>query len=331
MKKTIAFFSTKDFEQYYFSQHHSSEYEFIFHRMPLSEATASLGKDCIGCCCFVTDDLSESVLRKLASLGVELITLRSAGYDHVDLTAAKKYHLTVMRVSKYSPESVAEFAVALILALSRNLIKAYENNLRYDFRLDALIGFNLNTKTLGIIGTGNIGTAFARIIQGFGSRLKAYDIVKNAECVRMGVEYVSLDNLLQECDIVSLHCPLTPQTFHLIDAKALAIMKKSAMLINTGRGGLVDTCALIASLKKGQIKYAGLDVYEKEKGLFFYDLSQEKIQDQDFLTLQSLPNVFITPHQAFLTEESLENITKTTIENINSYLHGHYKGNINLL
>lgn len=322
MKKKICFFSAKDYEKQYFSKYSTPLIEFDFHHELLSEETVHLAKGSVGCCCFVTDNLSESILSKLAEIGIKFITLRTAGFDHIDLPAARKYQLAVMRVPRYSPQSVAEFTVALILSLSRNLIKAYKNGMNHDFRLDELIGFSLSSKTVGIIGTGNIGSAFAHIIKGFGCKILAYDIVTNKDCEQLGVEYVSFEELLRLSDIISLHCPLSTDTHHMINAHTLDMMKDNVTLINTGRGGLIDTTALISGLKKGKIRYAGLDVYEKEQGLFFYDHSQSQIQDQDFLTLQRSPNVLITPHQAFLTEESLEGIAKTTIDNINNYFDG---------
>lgn len=319
----IIVYSTKNYEHEYLTKYNIHGYDLIFVEQDLSLNTADLAQGCIGCCCFVTDDLSKKVIDKLAIMGIKFIVLRSAGYDHVDLTAAKNNNITVMRVPKYSPESVAEFAVALILILSRNIIKAYTNGLNHNFSLDSLLGFNLYNKTVGIIGTGNIGTVFARIMNGFGARLLAYDPVINKACEQYAVSYVSLDNLFKEADIISLHCPLNEKTQHLISSHSMSKMKDSVMLINTGRGGLIDTKALIEYLKKGKVAYAGLDVYEREKGLFFRDCSNQLIEDNDFLTLQNLPNVLITPHQAFFTTESIQNICRTTIQNIYSYLQAN--------
>lgn len=318
----IAIYSTKEYEYELLKKYNIYNYDLIFFEEGLSLDTVDLAKECIGCCCFVTDDLSKEVINRLAKIGVRFITLRSAGYDHVDLAAAKHNNIVVMRVPKYSPQSVAEFAVGLILVLSRRIIQAYTNGLKHNFSLEPLLGFNLCNKTIGIIGTGNIGTVFAKIMNGFDARLLAYDIVKNEECEKYGVKYVSFDDLLNESDIISLHCPLNEETFHLIDSQAISKMKNSVILINTGRGGLVDTKSLIEYLKNGKISYAGLDVYEKEKGLFFQDYSKKEIKDEDFLTLQNLSNVLITPHQAFFTVESIQNISSTTLNNIHSYLQG---------
>lgn len=319
----IVVYSAKEFERELLGKYNVYNYDLIFVEQNLSLETTDLAKGCLGCCCFVSDDLSRKIIEKLAGIGVKFVALRSAGYDHVDLSAAKSYGITVMRVPKYSPQSVAEFAVALILVLSRNIIKAYTNGLKHDFSLDPLLGFNLCGKTIGIIGTGNIGSIFAKIMKGFGTHLLAYDPIKNEECEQYNVNYVSFDNLLRESDIISLHCPLNKETFHLIDSRSMSKMKDSAMLINTGRGGLIDTKSLIAHLKNGKILYAGLDVYENEDGLFFQDCSRRLIEDKDFLFLQNLPNVLITPHQAFFTIESIKNISHTTIENINAYLLGN--------
>lgn len=320
----VVIYSAKKYEREYLKKYNIYNYDLIFVEQNLSLKTTELAKNCIGCCCFITDDLSEKVINRLAEIGVKFIALRSAGYDHVDLSAAKANNIAVMRVPKYSPQSVAEFAAGLILVLSRNIIKAYTNGLKHNFSLDPLLGFNLYHKTVGIIGTGNIGSVFARIMNGFGAHLLAYDPIKNEECEQYGVEYVSFDRLLRESDIISLHCPLTQETFHLIDSQAISKMKNSVMLINTGRGGLIDTTSLIKYLKNGKIAYAGLDVYEKEKGLFFQDCSNKIINDDEFLTLQNLSNVLITPHQAFFTTESIQNICQTTIENINSYFQGNH-------
>lgn len=323
----IVIYSTKDYERDLLKKYNIYNYDLIFIEENLSLKTTDLAKNSIGCSCFITDDLSKKVVDNLAKMGTKFITLRSAGYDHIDLAATKDNNITVMRVPKYSPQSVAEFAVTLILVLSRKIIRAYTNSLKHDFSLNSLLGFNLDNKTIGIVGTGNIGSIFARIMNGFGARLLAYDPVRNKECEQY-VEYTSYDTLLKESDIISLHCPLNKETFHLIDSKAMSKMKNSMMLINTARGGVVDTKSLIQYLKDGKIAYAGLDVYEKEKGLFFQDCSQKAIDDQEFLALQSLSNVLITPHQAFFTIESIENICQTTIENINSYFRG---GHLNVI
>lgn len=255
----------------------------------------------------------------LANGGTRLVALRSAGFNHVDLEAAREAGIIVARVPAYSPHAVAEHAVALILSLDRRIHRAYARVREGNFSLEGLMGFDLDGRTVGIVGTGKIGTVFGRIMDGFGCRLLAHDPFPNEECGRLGVEYVDLDRLFSESDIVALHAPLTPETHHLIDGKALARMKPSAMLINTSRGALVDTRAVIEALKDGTLGALGLDVYEEEADLFFRDLSQEVIRDDVFARLLTFPNVLVTAHQAFFTEEAVRRIAATTLENISSF------------
>ncbi len=318
----IAVYNTKDYEKTIFNtlehKHH-----LVFVTEALSLITIEKAKGCDGISCFVTDCLNSEMINKLERNKIKLIALRSAGFDHVDLTAAKLAGITVVRVPKYSPEAIAEFAAALILILNRKILKSYLQGLDNNFSLDGLIGFNLYKKTVGVIGTGNIGTAFIKIMNGFGCRLLAVDPEPNDICRNLNVNYVSLDYLLRESDIISLHCPLNEQTMHLMNEETCSKVKKNAMLINTGRGALCDTGALIQALESGHLGYAGLDVYEKEKDLFFKDHSGEIIHDELFLKLRSLPNVIITPHQAFLTQEAIENIVKTTVNNITSFEQGN--------
>lgn len=319
----VAFYSLQDYEKSYFDHANQNHHELVFMQEALSLKTVNQAEKCDAICCFVTDCLDKSVIAQLAEIKVQLIALRSAGYDHVDLNAANLHDLTVVRVPKYSPQAVAEFTVALILALNRKILRAYQQGLNYNFSLEGLMGFNLYQKTVGIIGTGNIGTAFARIMHGFGCHLLAYDLVPNETCLQLGVKYVNLNDLLQRSDIISLHCLLNETTYHLLNVKEFSQMKKSAMLINTGRGALVNTSALLDALESGQLGYAGLDVYEKEKGLFFINHQDRPIHDEQFLKLQSLSNVIITPHQAFFTHEAVENIAKITIENITAFEQGN--------
>ena len=317
----VAIYNTKSYEKPLFTTiNHKHHLAFFTEALSLVTVEKAQGFDAL--CCFVTDCLNREIINKLASYGIKLIALRSAGFDHVDLTAAQLAGITVVRVPKYSPEAIAEFTVALILLLNRKVLVAYQHGLDNNFSLDGLIGFNLCNKTVGVIGTGNIGTAFIRIMKGFGCRLLAMDPEPNDTCRNLNVNYVSLDYLLSESDIISLHCPLNDQTTHLISEAALGKVKKNAMLINTGRGALCDTRALIKALETGALGYAGLDVYEKEQGLFFKDHSGEIIHDEVFLKLRSLPNVIITPHQAFLTQEAIENIVRTTVNNITAFEEG---------
>ena len=319
----IAIYNTKNYEQTIFNtiehKHH-----LVFVTEALSLTTIAKAKGCDGISCFVTDRLDSAIINKLASYKIKVIALRSAGFDHVDLVAARLAGITVVRVPKYSPEAIAEFASALILILNRKILQSYLQVLENNFSLDGLIGCNLYKKTVGVIGTGNIGTAFVKIMHGFGCRLLAFDPEPSDICRNLNVNYVSLDYLLHESDIISLHCPLNTQTMHLMNEKTFAKMKKNTMLINTGRGALCDTQALIQALESGNLGYAGLDVYEKEQNLFFQDHTAEIIHDELFLKLRALPNVIITPHQAFLTQEAIEKIAQTTINNITAFEQGNF-------
>lgn len=320
----ILVYSTKSYAKNYLDNANGGQHTIDFISDELSLTSVEKAKGYQGICCFVTDCLDRFVISKLAALNIRLIALRSAGYDYVDISTAHRHGITVVRVPKYSPEAVAEFAVGLILVLNRQIIKSYQQGLEYNFSLDGLMGFNLCEKTIGIIGTGYIGTAFAQIMRGFGCRLLAHDPIPNDKCRDLGVSYVTLDKLLSQSDIVSLHCLLNDETRHLINADTLLKMKKGAMLINTGRGALIDTLALINALESGQLGYAGLDVYENEHDLFFIDHRDKNVKkDNLFLRLQSLKNVLITPHQAFFTQEAVHNIAKITIENVTAFENGH--------
>ena len=284
--------------------------------------TAALADSYEVVCAFINDDLSAPVLERLAAGGTRLIALRSAGYNHVDLLAAQKLGISVVRVPAYSPHAVAEHAVALILALNRQLHRAYNRTRDGDFSLHGLTGFDLVGKTVGIVGTGQIGATFAKIMAGFGCTLLAYDPFPNPQVEALGARYLSLDELLTQAQIISLHCPLTPETKYLINAQSLATLQPGAMLINTGRGALVDTAALIDALKSGQLGYLGLDVYEEEALLFFEDRSDLPLQDDVLARLLTFPNVIVTAHQAFLTREALGAIAQTTLDNIQAWADG---------
>jgi len=259
------------------------------------------------------------VLQALAAYGVRLVALRCAGFNNVDLVAARDLGVTVARVPEYSPYAVAEHAVALVLALNRKTHRAYARVREGNFELDGLLGFDLHGRTVGVIGTGRTGIAFARIMAGFGCRILAFDPWPAAECEALGARYVPLPELLAEAEIVSLHCPLTPQTHHMIDAAALAGMRQGAMLINTSRGAVIDTRAVVEALKSGRLGSLGLDVYEEEADLFFENLSQTVIQDDLFARLLTFPNVVITGHQAFFTADALSAIAETTLANITAF------------
>jgi D-lactate dehydrogenase len=316
----VAVFSTKPHDRRSLevaNERHGHELVFLEPR--LGPETARLAAGFPAVCAFVNDRLDRETLAELAAGGTRLIALRSAGFNHVDLEAAEELGMTVARVPAYSPEAVAEHAVALILTLNRRTHRAYARVREGNFSLEGLMGFDLHGRTVGIVGTGRIGTVFARIMVGFGCRLLAVDPRPNDECRGLGVEYVALDRLLEESDIIALHAPLTPETHHLIGDRALARMRPGTMLINTSRGGLIDTPALIRGLKDGTIGSVGLDVYEEEADLFFQDLSERVIQDDVFARLLTFPRVLVTAHQAFFTEEAVRQIAETTLQNITSF------------
>jgi D-lactate dehydrogenase len=319
----VAVFSTKPYDQKVLdeaNQKHGHELEFFEPR--LTPATSPLAAGFGAVCAFVNDQLNAEVLNALAEHGTRLIALRSAGFNHVDLESAAALGLTVARVPAYSPYAVAEHAVALILALNRKLHRAYARVREGNFSLDGLLGFDIHGCTVGIVGTGKIGVAFARIMKGFGCRLLAHDPHPNAACEELGVEYVELSELFARSDIIALHAPLTPDTHHLINAASLAQMRDGVMLINTSRGALVDTRAVINALKAGKLGALGLDVYEEEEDLFFEDFSGQVIADDVFARLLTFPNVVITGHQGFFTREALRNIAETTLANVSAFESG---------
>jgi D-lactate dehydrogenase len=316
----VAVFSTKPYdEEFLRNADAAQEHDLVFLEPRLAVDTAPLGHGCDAVCAFVNDDLGAGVLEVLAGGGTRLVALRSAGFNHVDLAAAERLGLAVARVPGYSPHAVAEHAVGLILSLNRKIHRAYNRVRENNFSLTGLLGFDLHGRTVGVVGTGNIGAVFGRIMLGFGCRVLALDPYPNEACRQMGIEYVTRDHLLAESDIVALHCPLTPETHHLVNEETLAQMKDGVMLINTSRGALVDTAAVIAALKSGKIGYVGLDVYEEEGDLFFEDLSDRVLGDDVFSRLLTFPNVLITGHQAFFTENALVNIATTTIANISAF------------
>jgi len=273
-------------------------------------------------CVFVNDQLGAPVLAELARQGTRVIALRCAGFNNVDLAAARDLGITVVRVPAYSPYAVAEHTVGLMLTLNRKIHRAYARVREGNFALQGLLGFDLHGRTVGVVGTGQIGAIVARIMRGFGCEVLAYDPYRSPECEALGARYVELPELFRSSDIITLHCPLTPQTYHLINAEALEQMKDGVMLINTGRGALVDTQAVTEALKSGKIGYLGLDVYEEEAALFFEDRSDRVIQDDVFTRLLTFPNVIITGHQAFFTGEALTNIAETTLSNVTAFERG---------
>lgn len=293
-----------------------------FVEAPLTAQTARLAHDYPAVCCFVDDCLDANVLEVLVAGGTRLIALRCTGFNNVDLAAADRLGLDVRRVARYSPYAVAEFAVGLMLALNRKIHRAYNRVRESNFLLDGLLGFDLHGKTVGVVGAGQIGSVLVRILTGFGCRVLIYDPVKQDALEALGAQYVALDTLLGEADIVSLHTPLTPETQHLINPDTLAKMRTGAMLINTGRGALVDANALIGALKSGHLGAVGMDVYEEEEALYFRDLSEQIISDDTFARLLTFPNVLITGHQAFFTREALGMIATTTRQNLDDFAAG---------
>ncbi len=293
----------------------------------LEPATAALAAGHEAVCVFVNDQVDAAVIQRMKDIGVRLVALRCAGFNNVDLKAASRAGLGVVRVPAYSPYAVAEHAVGMMLCLNRRYHRSWARVLEGNFALDGLLGFDMRGKTVGVVGTGRIGQVLCRILQGFGCRILAYDTYPDAALRDAGVEYVDLPTIYERSDILSLHCPLTPETRHMIDAKAIESMKKGVMIINTSRGPLIDTVAVIAALKTGKIGYLGLDVYEEEQALFFEDHSEQVIQDDTFVRLQTFPNVLITAHQAFFTKEAVDNIARVTMENIREFLQTGTSGN----
>lgn len=316
----IDIFSAKPHDLVYLSDAASgTDLSLQFHEARLNADTVRLAEGAQVVCAFVNDDLGAEVIAALSEMGVRLIALRSAGFNHVDLRAAQEAGITVARVPAYSPHAVAEHTLALILTLNRKTHRAFNRVREGNFALDGLMGFDINGKVAGIVGTGLIGTVLARILTGFGCEVLASDPQPSAECEALGVRYVDMPELLARSDIITLQCPLTPATHHLIDDAAIARMKPGVMLINTSRGAVVDTRAVIRGLKSGQIGALGLDVYEEEGDLFFEDLSQSYIPDDVFARLLTFPNVLITGHQGFFTREALRAIAQTTIANITAF------------
>lgn len=320
----IAIFDTKRYDRAAITQANQSfdhKLEFFEDRLNRSTVPLAAGFDAV--CPFVNDRVDAATLEELARLGVKLVSLRSAGFNSVDVAAAAQFGIKVMRVPAYSPEGVAEHVFALLLTLVRRTHRAYVRVRDGNFSLDGLVGFNLHGRTFGVIGAGKIGMATLRIAKGFGMKLIAYDrSANNPAITEMGGENVSLSELMQRADIVSLHTPLTPETHHMINAPALFSMKRGAVIINTSRGGLIDTEALLVALKSGQIGGVGLDVYEREEGVFFEDLSYTALQDDLLARLTTFPNVVITSHQGFLTDEALANIANTMLANATAFEKG---------
>jgi D-lactate dehydrogenase len=294
----------------------------------LTADTAAIAADHEIVCTGVNDDLGGEVLETLAAGGTRMISQRSTGFNNIDLEAAQRLGITVARVSRYSPYSVAEHAWALAMAVNRKVVRSAHRTREFDFRLTGLMGRDMHGRTVGVVGTGRIGEAFARIAAGFGMRLYGWDVAENPACVELGMTHVPLDQLLAESDLVSLHVPLLPSTEHLVDATALRTMKDDAILVNCSRGGLIDTSALVDELRAGRFLGVGLDVYEAEEGLFFLDKSLEALEDDVLARLVTFHNVLVTSHQAYYTVEALQDIIGTTVENVLDYTAGRRSENV---
>jgi len=319
----VTFFSTKPYDREFFRRlNEAYSFDFVFYETHLGPHIVNAVEESDAICAFVNDKLTAEVLGVLANRGVKYIAMRCAGFNNVDLDAARKYGLRICRVPAYSPEAVAEHALAMILTLNRKTHKAYNRVREQNFSLNGLMGFNLHGKTIGIVGTGNIGRAFARIMGGFGCERLAYDLYEDEALSTAGVQYVPLAELFSRADIISLHCPLTEDTKHLINAASLKLLKPGVMLINTSRGQLIDTAAVLEGLRSKHVGYLGIDVYEQEEKLFFRDLSQTILNDDAIQLLMSFPNVLVTGHQAFFTAEAMEEIASTTLMNLSRLSQG---------
>ena len=325
--KTIAFFDTKAYDRETFTPYNNEEFSIRFFENKLNRDTVSMAACCDAVCAFVNDTIDKYVIEQLEKFGVKILALRCAGYNNVDLKFARG-RLCVVRVPAYSPYAVAEHAIGMILMLNRKIHRAYIRTRDHNFSLEGLTGFDLNNKTVGIIGTGKIGMTFANICKGFGMNVLGYDPIENKDFCG---KYETLENLLKKSDIISLHCPLTKENKYMINDKTINLMKKGVYIINTSRGKLIDTQSLIAGLKSGKIGAAGLDVYEEETELFFEDYSDEIIKDDTLSNIISMPNVIVTSHQAFLTKEALTAIAKTTMQNLESFFKtGKCENEINI-
>lgn len=321
-KIRIAVFSSKNWVHTAFEKENTRyNYDMHYFETRLYAKTAKLAHGFDVVCVFVNDVVDAEVLKDLNDNQVKLVALRCAGFNNVDIDKASELGVGVVRVPAYSPYAVAEHALGLMLTLNRKLHKAYTRVRDGNFALDGLLGFDIHNKTVGVIGTGKIGQIFTDLLSGFGCRILAYDKFPNDKLKERGITYVDLQELYQKSDIISLHCPLTYETYHMINEYAIAGMKPGVMIVNTSRGPLIDTNAIITGLKSEKVGYLALDVYEEEEDLFFEDLSEKVIQDDTFVRLQTFPNVLITAHQAFFTREAIDNITQTTFKNIDEFLH----------
>jgi D-lactate dehydrogenase len=319
----VAVFSTKAYDREFLDVANAAGHHQLFYfEGSLRDKTVRLTEGYDAVCVFVNDVLDATVIEGLAANHVKLIVLRCAGFNNVDVEAAHRFGLRVLRVPAYSPHAVAEHAVALVMTLNRKTHKAYNRVREGNFSIERLTGFELEGKTVGVVGTGRIGAIFARIMLGFGCSVLAYDNYPNKGLIEAGVRYTGIEEVFNTSDIISLHCPLTPETHHIINDRTLSMMKRGVMLINTSRGKLIDSDAAIKALKDGKLGYLGLDVYEQEESLFFKDLSEIVIRDDKISRLMTFPNVLITAHQAYFTDNALTQIAKTTLGNLDDYERG---------
>lgn len=317
----IAFFSSQPYDKVFFDKYNRN-FQLEYYETALDKNTVNVLNNTEVVCVFVNDKLNEEVIELLHEKGVKIIALRCAGFNNVDLETAKRLNIAVCRVPAYSPEAVAEHTMAMLLTINRKTHKAYNRVREQNFSLNGLLGFNLHGKTIGVIGTGKIGKAFMNIVKGFGCNILAYDLFPDKALIDQGINYVSLESLLKQSDIISLHCPLTPQNHYMINAEALLQMKNGVTIINTSRGGLIHTIDVIDALKSKKVGALCIDVYEQEEKLFFKDLSENIIEDDTIQRLMSFPNVLITAHQAFFTEEALSEIAQVTLDSIGKIYNG---------
>lgn len=324
----VLVYDTHSYDRTFLDRANAGRHQLDYTTAQLDLQTAALARGYDAVCLFVNDRADAAAIARLADAGVRLIAQRSTGFNNIDLAAAEQHGIRAMRVGYYSPYAVAEFAVGLLQTLNRRIHRAYNRTREFNFRLAGLLGHDIHGRTVGVVGTGKIGAIFARIMHGFGCPLLAYDVRENPECLALGAGYVSLEELLRHSDIISLHVPLIPQTHHLINATTLALTKPGVMIVNTSRGGLIDTEALIASIQSGHIGAVALDVYEEEEGKFFRDLSDTVIDDEILARLMTFPNVLVTSHQAFFTYEAMTTIAETTIANLSDFAEGRTNENL---
>ncbi|MGB8170402.1 MAG: 2-hydroxyacid dehydrogenase [Chthoniobacteraceae bacterium] len=324
----VAVFSTKPYDQRFLSAASAhTDHDLVFLEDRLAERSAALAAGCEAVCAFVNDELGAPTLRVLAGQGIRVVALRCAGFNQVDVKAAEALGISIRRVPAYSPYAVAEFTIGLMLTLSRKYHRAFNRVREGNFGIDGLLGFDLHGRTVGFIGTGKIGLLTAKPLGAMGCALLGCDPFHNPEFETFGGSYVSLEALLERSDIISLHCPLTPESYHLINAQTLARMKPGVMIINTSRGALIDAVAMVEALKRGQVGFLGIDVYEQEADIFYEDLSGEILQDDVLQRLLTFPNVLVTSHQAYFTDTALQNIAETTIANLSDFEHGRASAN----